>query len=246
MKKKLSRSALKARARKLMVGKYGSLALITVLVSAANLISSSLLGNLFYSGSGIFNSILQLATTAVVNVFYTLLLAGQTGIYLKVCSDEFYSLRDLLRAFRDRPDQVAIYSVIAFALQTVMLNVPLWLLEYAIFTGSTVMVLLMTVIGLVLIVVIGILMLSLSLVLYLYIDHPYMSAMELIRESRRLMKGNRLRLFLLELSFLGLDLLGLLSFGVGILFIEPYRQITKALFYRRLSDVSRYSHMESA
>lgn len=240
MNKPLSRKVLKAKARKLMVGKYGFLALITVLLSAANLISTSFLGDLFYSGNGIFNLILQIATTAVVNIFYTLLLAGQTKIYLSICSGQDYRMKDLLHAFRDRPEQVAIYSVVYFILQTVMLNVPMWLVQFGIALGSVQMIVLLTVLSLVIIILCGIVSLELSMVLYLYIDHPYMTALELIRESRRLMKGNRMRLFLLQVSFFGLDLLCLLSFGVGFLFVEPYQQLTTALLYRKISDVSHY------
>lgn len=240
MNKPLSRKVLKAKARKLMVGKYGFLALITVLMSAANLISSSFLGNLFYSGSGFFNLILQIATTAVVNIFYTLLLAGQTKIYLRICSGQDYRMKDLLHAFRDRPEQVAIYSVLYFVLQTIMANVPLWLVQYGLAFGSTGTVVGLTVLSIVIILLCTILSLELSMVLYLYIDHPYMTAIELIRESRRLMKGKRMRLFLLQVSFFGLDFLCLLSFGVGFLFVEPYQQLTTALFYRKLSDVSHY------
>lgn len=244
MNQKTPRKVLKAQARNLMVGKYKFLALITVLLLAVNLFSSFLLGGLFYSGSGIFNLLLQLATTGVANIFYTLLLAGQTGICLDICDSRSVQFRDLLRAFQDRPEQVAVYSVLTFILQTAMLNGPLWLLKYVILTDSDSLLLLMTVLSLLLILVIGIILLSLSLVLYLYIDHPEMRTAELLRESCRLMKGNRFRLFWLEVSFFGLDLLGFLTFGIGLLFIEPYKQLTKALFYRSLSNSDQDSYFE--
>ena len=49
------------------------------------------------------------------------------------------------------------------------------------------------------------------------------------------MNGHRLRLLYLILSFIGLDILEVLSFGIGALWIEPYKMQTYALFY---SDVA--------
>ena len=44
--------------------------------------------------------------------------------------------------------------------------------------------------------------LDFALVTPLYIDNPQTSAIDLLRESRDLMRGNRLRYFVLELSFI--------------------------------------------
>ena len=50
------------------------------------------------------------------------------------------------------------------------------------------------------------------------------------------MKGNRKRLFLLELSFLPLMLLCILSFGIGFLWLEPYMQMTYTHFFLDLMN----------
>lgn len=73
--------------------------------------------------------------------------------------------------------------------------------------------------------------LSLSQAHYLLLDFPRHSAGEVIRLSIRIMKGKKRRLFLLELSFLPLLLLGLLSLGIGELWIMPYMNMTLALYF---------------
>ena len=65
-------------------------------------------------------------------------------------------------------------------------------------------------------------------------DHPELSANQAIKASKMLMKGNKWRLFCLELSFIGWALLCCLTFGIGNLWLNPYIQISKAEFYRQI------------
>lgn len=53
-------------------------------------------------------------------------------------------------------------------------------------------------------------------------------------KSKELMEGNKMRLFLLDLSFLGWYILGALCLGIGVLFVVPYHQTARANFYLNL------------
>jgi uncharacterized membrane protein len=46
--------------------------------------------------------------------------------------------------------------------------------------------------------------------------------------------GHKFRMFVLDLSFLGWILLGLLALGIGVLFVQPYINATKAELYLEL------------
>lgn len=70
-----------------------------------------------------------------------------------------------------------------------------------------------------------------SQVYYLLLDFPRHSVRQLFSFSIRLMKKRKLRYLYLDLSFLPLMLLGILSFGIGFLWIIPYRMQTMALFF---------------
>ncbi|MDE6546550.1 MAG: DUF975 family protein [Lactobacillus sp.] len=59
-------------------------------------------------------------------------------------------------------------------------------------------------------------------------------ATEAITESRQLMNGHKMDLFVLDLSFIGWGLLGLITLGIGFIWITPYYRQTKANFYRSL------------
>lgn len=80
---------------------------------------------------------------------------------------------------------------------------------------------------------------SYALTPYLLKDHPELKFNAAIEESMRLMSGNKMRLFLLDLSFIGWFLLGLITFGIAFLWITPYWNTARAAFFEDLmSDVT--------
>ena len=75
--------------------------------------------------------------------------------------------------------------------------------------------------------------LSYSMVHYVMADNPHMSASEALEESKRLMDGNKWRLFCLDLSFIGWELLAIIfTLGIGMLWVIPYKEAAVAAFYR--------------
>ncbi|MGA3084746.1 MAG: DUF975 family protein [Thermodesulfobacteriota bacterium] len=52
-----------------------------------------------------------------------------------------------------------------------------------------------------------------------------------LRKSKAMMKGNRWKLFYFFWRFFGWFLLGILSLGIGFLWIMPYLQTTLTRFY---------------
>lgn len=77
---------------------------------------------------------------------------------------------------------------------------------------------------------------SYSMTYYIRCDHPEYSAKEAIAESERIMQGNRLRLFLLQLSFIGWIIVGAFCFGVGGLWVNSYMKTAEVEFYRDLVE----------
>ena len=69
------------------------------------------------------------------------------------------------------------------------------------------------------------------LVPYILSENPDMKAMEAMRLSKEMMEGHKLNTFVLELSFIGWRLLGMLACGVGLFFVQPYVDATMAELY---------------
>ena len=67
-------------------------------------------------------------------------------------------------------------------------------------------------------------------------ENPEMSAKEAMTVSIDMMKGNKWRLFCMEISFIGWGLLSVLTLGIGFLWLSPYMNAAYAAFY---DDVSR-------
>ena len=76
---------------------------------------------------------------------------------------------------------------------------------------------------------------SYRMVPFILRDHPEMSAREVITASRRLMDGNKWKVFVFDLSYIGWFLLSILTLGLlNIFWTEPYRQNANAVIYRSL------------
>ena len=69
---------------------------------------------------------------------------------------------------------------------------------------------------------------------YILAENPMLTVNEAITKSRKLMNGNKWRLFCLSLSFIGWDLLAALTFGIADLWINPYKECARAAFYRQI------------
>ncbi|MCD8353954.1 MAG: DUF975 family protein [Clostridiales bacterium] len=68
---------------------------------------------------------------------------------------------------------------------------------------------------------------------YLLAECPEMSRKEVFAASADLMYGNKWRAFVLDLSFIGWDILSTITLGlVGIFYVTPYQQLTNAAFYQ--------------
>ena len=75
---------------------------------------------------------------------------------------------------------------------------------------------------------------SYSMTPYILKDRPDLKCNAAIEESMRMMRGNKMKLFLLDLSFIGWALLCILTLGIGLLWLEPYMVSARAAFYEEL------------
>ena len=66
---------------------------------------------------------------------------------------------------------------------------------------------------------------------YILAETPNIKASEALDISTTLMQGNKWRLFCLEFSFIGWDILAGFTFGIGNIFLTPYKEAAKAAFY---------------
>ena len=71
---------------------------------------------------------------------------------------------------------------------------------------------------------------------YLLSEYPDMDRKEAFQRSKELMDGNKFDTWVLELSFFGWILLGALTCGIGIFFLNPYYEATFMELYLNLKQ----------
>ena len=92
------------------------------------------------------------------------------------------------------------------------------------------------VIGLLLLIVPGIIAIyNYSMTSYILAEYPEIAASEAMKKSEEIMAGNRWRLFCLQVSFIGWEFLCAFTFGIGQLWLIPYKETAIAAFYREIS-----------
>lgn len=77
---------------------------------------------------------------------------------------------------------------------------------------------------------------SYSMIYLVLAEHPELSAMEAIKESKRIMKGHRFELFVLQLSFIWWYLLILVTFGLAAIYVSPYIAMAETNFYNKIKN----------
>ncbi len=83
-----------------------------------------------------------------------------------------------------------------------------------------------------------------SLAYMIAYDNPKMTTKEAVNTSGTIMKGHKMELFLLQLSFLGWSVLCVLTLGIGFLWLLPYKQMAIVCFYDEV-NVNKYAGWEN-
>ena len=72
---------------------------------------------------------------------------------------------------------------------------------------------------------------------YILIENEYyMTPMDALKESQRIMDGHKMELFVLSISFIGWILLSVLTCGVLMFYVEPYMNMSFVNFYNQIKD----------
>lgn len=161
---------------------------------------------------------------------------GVLQMHLSLARKKEISLGMVVYGFKNHPDRYIVGGLLLMA-AAVVCAIPAGV-GTAVFVAfkmqpGTILFLVAT--GLVSTVLMALVQLGYALVLYLLLDHPQMTVRETFRLSRQMMKGNKGKLFYIYLSFIGLQMLCLLSLGIGSLWVYPYQSQTLAVFYMELA-----------
>lgn len=91
--------------------------------------------------------------------------------------------------------------------------------------------------GFILLIVPGVIFaIAVSMSFYILKDNPELGVIDVIKRSIQMMKGHKMEYFCLCLSFIGWIILGILTLGIGFMWIYPYICTAYAHFYEYVKE----------
>lgn len=228
--RKLSSSQLKSLARGQLLGKYGA-AISVSLVVGAIMLMISLLTSLVLDTSTTAGLVISCLVQLLLEVLSGVFAVGVARFYLNIACEQPYSVADAFSGFREHADRAVAAKFIIIVMELICFLPTI--LSFVIYMSTESPAIFL--ISCLLLVASGILntliFLTYSQAFFLIVDFPDLSVKTLLFTSRRIMKGNRGRLFYIHVSLLPLYLLGILSCGIALLWIEPYTNSILSNFY---------------
>ena len=231
MHNKRTSAQLKQGARGIMLGKYRNA--ITLLL-ASDLILNTITLLTATSYDTYMGIAIGLVVSLVLALFGAILNVGQCSFYLNIACGQKYEFNNLFTGFKVHPDKTIIIQLLLQLFTTLPLIPALAVIIITTAFYADNIVVSFFIACILLIIGAGFswwIALRFSQLYYLLLDFPDYSALELMKLSWRLMKGNVGRLLYIQVSFIPMTLAGLISFGIGLLLVQPYQNMTYALFY---------------
>ena len=224
---------LKRLARETLTGHYAApMAGIVITGAISNLLLLPFDLTLNNSAS---QSVIFYVASFFIVLLSILFSCGLCYMHLKMRRNLSYGMRDIFYFFKSHPDRLLLSYLLLIGLAVLVFLPAIVITVTAVRLEQTVLLWIAIPVFILSALCLLPLLYRYAMVFYLLIDHPEMKPAAAFHESSRLMKGNRMRLFLLHCSFLGWLLLGICSCFIGFLWIEPYFEQTCVSFYFELT-----------
>ena len=180
-------------------------------------------------------NIIYLIAQLLIGLISVVFICGQYRIHLSVAKNKQPNMQDLFYPLKHQPDRYILtqciyfgFTLICFIPAIIGIVLMYFIPAVWVYPVGLILILIGTIFAL-------IFSLNFELVQLIVLEHENYSIKDSFFEIRKLMKGNKGRYFYMQFSFLGMLLLVLLSFGIGILWVEPYITQTTLLFYLDIS-----------
>lgn len=229
---------LKCRARERMKGNYLVPVLAAVSIALLTFAFACII-SLMFRGNNTLALVLNQLASLIFSLILSVFMAGIYYMYLNIGRKKPYSMDDIFYMFHRDPDRVIVVCFV-LTLINMVCSIPVYMVQGLVEQADTYEKILQ-----VCSILIGAMCLSSVLNLFLtlpfafsyllLIDNPQMSAGEALRESAAMLKGNKLRLCRLYLSFFGMGLLVVLSGFIAMIWVEAYLQAVLVQLYMELN-----------
>ena len=230
-------ATLKGEAKTHMYGKYGTAISAYIFMKLTILMLTMFTSSVVPDGA--VGQILYYAFFIIISLISGVFTAGYTFLYLNIASGNPVQSNMIFYGFRNCAEKAIILQGVLLGLEFVAC-LPLILVEIlrrTLVDGSVTVFFIVALI----VAVVGTIVVHLFLMpaFFLLHDFPNYTPQQIIKTSLQIMKGNVGRLFMLYLSIVPLQLLEVLSFGIGALWVETYKYETLAEFFLDLMNPAK-------
>lgn len=190
----------------------------------------------FAAEKSILSFIISVAAAYVTSLFISLFGVGLSSVFLNLQYGQPASMRNLLVCFRENQDR-AVQTRAYVTLGERLCLFPLQLLLFLTSGGPLAeRAPLLLGVGGASIAACTLWTLTYAMTNFLLLDFPDTEAGQILRASRSMMRGNRLRLLLLMLRLLPMHLLGIFSLGLANIYAGCCQHACAAAFYKDMMD----------
>lgn len=225
-------SQLKGIAKEKSLGRYGTLIGANLLILAIQILAMTI--TTVSSGGSIILIVINSLISIIVSILLGLLVSGKAYLYMNLLYSQNVATSDVFYGLRQNSQKAVVIQAV-FVLVDFVVSLPsqIFLIMYTRSQTQDLLALVLVswAIGLFIDIIVA---LVYSQAFFLLHDFPDRSAKELLATSRRLMRGNKFRLFYLNVSFIPLYILGAVSLFLPILWVSVYRYATTCAFYQDL------------
>lgn len=251
---KTGRAELKRRARQALRGHYGTaiggyllymviygllfgafeVALFVMLIAGGFVAGEGLFLSSSSFEEGMFIAVLIVILFLFIAMFLIIymLMPGLIRLHMNICKGEPAAATDLFWGFRNKPGKFAGIALLLLLI-SILCSIPSTILSMArVLTPYKIFPVIFNSVYMLILWGISIYAsLTFSMFLFILVEDREKGLIQALKESRDMMIGNRMRFLGLSLSFLGWICLGMMSFGIGMLWITPYMTCTTIYFY---------------
>lgn len=232
---KLTSKELKRLARQTLINRYGTPVGAYIMIQV--ILNALILPFILFFQESLLSKIVYLLASFIISIINGLFICGLIKLLLAMIRKQPYQINDIFYCFKNHPDRYIIVTFI-ISIPSFIFQIPSSFLDTSSESLENLFVNWGISAGFNLLQVIALTIISLFFGLsgILLIEHQEMTPSEVLKESLRLLKGNKGRMFSLMFSFLGMFILGILSISIGFLWVLPYYYTTLCFFYLNLTN----------
>lgn len=225
----------KSYAKEFLQGKWGIAVIGMMAAPLMNTIGMAVAGSLF-PGTAFLSWILGEIFLLIVSLLSMIVSTGYNYMLLNMARGREYKISDLFCMFRKGSDGILVAGFIISLIDTVLMIPFYYLSNTTAPKGTTIEALYEWMLPVMICMFVGMLLgvvikLPFSMAFYILADEPQLKGTQALKKSAELMKGHMWKFFLLQLSFVPMLLLSVVTFYIALIWIMPYMQASMTAFY---------------